>query len=240
MIKCLCVIVCCSGISGPKSGFLFCGKPAETEKEIKDRMSFTAISLIDHIDIFNPPLFSLFDPLPLFSHSHFLFFPLSLTFLISNCLCSYLSPTALFLLFHLHLIFFTQLSFFFSSSLLSHNLFLTVSITVTRANMQQTCALSCLRVRWLVLKKFQNVTILNWKCWSRLTGYRLKESGQNTKQRNRPLRSGRLLCLLPLYQMITHLWGIFAKPTTTCHQVAKFSITAIFFNVARYLLRLEM
>lgn len=38
----------------------------QREKEIKDRMSFTAISLIDYIDIFNPPLLSHFHPLPFF------------------------------------------------------------------------------------------------------------------------------------------------------------------------------
>lgn len=51
-------------MSGLKSGFLFpwetCG---DREEEIKGTMSFTDISLIDHIDIFDPRVLFLFSPL---------------------------------------------------------------------------------------------------------------------------------------------------------------------------------
>lgn len=61
-------------MSALKSGLLFRDRPVDTEREIKDRISFTAISLVDHIDIFNPPLLFLsFDRL----NSHFLFSLLS-------------------------------------------------------------------------------------------------------------------------------------------------------------------
>ena len=74
MIKCLCVFVCCSRKRLPRPAWspASCsrGKTCRDikRKKIKDRMSFTAISLIDRIDNFNPDVLFHFDPLPHFLH----------------------------------------------------------------------------------------------------------------------------------------------------------------------------
>lgn len=82
MMKCVCV--CTSFWGADSHGWPGVWLPGlrrncgDREREIKDRMSFTAISLIDRIDIFNPPLFFLFVP-----------FPLCLTLLFPVCLSSH-------------------------------------------------------------------------------------------------------------------------------------------------------
>lgn len=120
MIKCpwMCSI---QGFLTPMSGLMSASCSMENlyrqrEKEIKDRMSFTAISLIDYIDMFNPPLLSHFHPLPFFLIPICSSVSLSLTLLSWNGLpLLFLFVSSSYFSFRLFKYFFSILPFIYSS-----------------------------------------------------------------------------------------------------------------------------
>lgn len=139
MSVCVSLCVCVSFrdlsvMSGLKSGFLFPWKTCgDREEEIKGTMSFTDISLIDHIDIFDPRVLFLFEspPPPPFDLAHLKF--------KHYCFLLVSSSLFFFLLFELQLFFFivTRTCPVCLSGCPSRG---------TRENVEQTSALSCLCV----------------------------------------------------------------------------------------------
>lgn len=67
-----------------------------------------------------------------------------------------------------------------------HSLFAQFSFQAVHHKGQGSVLIVCLLIG---AESFQNVTMLNWKCWGRLAGYRAEELGQNMKQMNRPTQS---------------------------------------------------
>lgn len=176
MIRCLwmCIV---QGFLTPMSGLMSASCSMENlyrqrEKERKDWMSFSAISLIDYIDMFNPPLVSHFNPLPFFLVPICSLFSLSLTLLS----CFYLSAAVIFLSAFFKPVF-SIVPFIYSSCSVC---FLRPSITKDKGEHRtHFCSAPFALIGKEQVSKCHYAEL---EIWSRLTWHRSDESGHNTKQ----------------------------------------------------------